>query len=189
MESKLFRIFLAIGASSLIHSAAEIFDVLFMAMNLMSRLEHLTIRFNSFTMPERISLLTFPQLLSCRLTFGRTIDTDGSMIASFLTRHPTLKCVRTDCHSSQISLPNLQSFEGYADYAPILAQGITRGLKSGSDDLAQWQTAAGRQHRRGGIGLFDKSHPTLCLLPQIRFERIFDCPGVCIEAHTAHKEP
>ncbi|KAJ7321220.1 hypothetical protein DFH08DRAFT_941931 [Mycena albidolilacea] len=101
-----------------------------MAMNLMSRLEHLTIRFNSFTMPERISLLTFPQLLSCRLTLGRTIDTDGSMIASFLTRHPTLKCVRTDCHSSQISLPNLQSFEGYADYAPILAQGITRGLKA-----------------------------------------------------------
>lgn len=130
MDSQLFRIFLVIGASFLIHSAAEIFDVLFMAMNLMSRLEHLTIRVNSFTMPERISLLTFPQLLSCRLTLGRTIDTGGSMIASFLTRHPTLKCVRTDCHSSQVSLPNLQYFEGYADYAPILAQGITRGLKA-----------------------------------------------------------
>ncbi|KAJ7725304.1 hypothetical protein DFH07DRAFT_970920 [Mycena maculata] len=87
-------------------------------------LQHLTISSNSSGLASRISLLTFPQLRSCRLKLGP--DTGEDVVASFLTRHSTLTYVHVDCPLSRISLPNLRYFEGHAASVPLLAaHGLT----------------------------------------------------------------
>ncbi|KAJ7773649.1 hypothetical protein DFH07DRAFT_801357 [Mycena maculata] len=109
--------------------AKEALDVLKQAMKLMSRLEHLAIVSPSSMTPWRS--LPFPRLLSCRLTLW-AFDTPGEeMVSSFLTRHPTLThiCMALISTSLQISLPNLQCFEGYAFGVPLIVSEPLRAAR------------------------------------------------------------
>ncbi|KAJ7473380.1 hypothetical protein FB451DRAFT_1249135 [Mycena latifolia] len=90
------------------------------AIKLMLRLEHLTTHDRNL-----LRGCTVPNLVSCRIGF-KSGTSEPDMLASFLTRHPTLRHVRVDIASRftpptvPIALPNLQRFDGPASFIPLM---------------------------------------------------------------------
>ncbi|KAJ7773625.1 hypothetical protein DFH07DRAFT_801305 [Mycena maculata] len=111
-------------------------DVLVQAMNLMSRLEHLSINHPSSLMLSKLSLLTFPGLLSfhCPHVYERN---GANMVAGLLTRHPTLIRIQLRSPPVPISLPNLQYFDGFARSIPLITTQSLRAVRLVWDPATQ----------------------------------------------------
>ncbi|KAF7361550.1 F-box domain-containing protein [Mycena sanguinolenta] len=114
------------------------YDLILATLELMLRLEHLSIA--PFTLDDSHSFMllencTFPQLISCDLWVpGDSLDTPltldvspSDLAVGFLARHSTLQRIhfRSDhtmvpSQSAYITLPNLEFYEGDAAFIPII---------------------------------------------------------------------
>ncbi|KAJ7478667.1 hypothetical protein B0H11DRAFT_1916652 [Mycena galericulata] len=110
-------------------------DLIFESMQLMRRLEHLSILSSIHLMASKIPLLKFPRLVRCHIgipgaNFGGKSAAD--IVAQFLEGHPTLTHVRVSWShhlAVRIRLPNLCHYEGSSEFVPAIVTGTLRATR------------------------------------------------------------